>query len=88
MASAAAAGCAATWCERRFNWPTTVPPRSTCSAALNAAFSTSPCSERGAETIRHFLFDVAKMTGDWKMEDVLEEEMEKIRQQVGWSAAS
>ncbi|KAL4448463.1 hypothetical protein ABPG75_005682 [Micractinium tetrahymenae] len=40
-------------------------------------------SERGAETIRHFLFDVAKMTGDWKMEDVLEEEMEKIRQQVG-----
>lgn len=40
------------------------------------------CSERGAETIRHFLFDVAKMSGDWKMEDVLEEEMEKIRQQA------
>lgn len=44
-------------------------------------------SERGAETIRHFLFDIAKMTGDWKMEDVLEEEMEKIRQQVGRSLA-
>lgn len=40
------------------------------------------CSERGAETIRHFLFDIAKMTGDWRMEDVLEEEMEKIRLQV------
>ncbi|EFN56364.1 hypothetical protein CHLNCDRAFT_144859 [Chlorella variabilis] len=40
-------------------------------------------SERGAETIRHFLFDIAKMTGDWRMEDVLEEEMEKIRLQVG-----
>ena len=40
------------------------------------------CSERGAETIRHFLFDIAQMTGDWKMEDVLEEEMEKIRQQA------
>lgn len=40
------------------------------------------CSERGAETIKHFLFEVAKMGGDWKMEDVLEEEMEKIRQQV------
>ncbi|GAB4817296.1 hypothetical protein N2152v2_004342 [Parachlorella kessleri] len=40
-------------------------------------------SERGAETIRHFLFEIAKMTGDWKMENVLEEEMEKIRLQVG-----
>ncbi len=43
------------------------------------------CSERGGETLRHFLFDIAGMTGDWKMEDVLKEEMEKIRLQV-WHA--
>ena len=39
--------------------------------------------------MKHFLFDIAGMTGDWKMEDVLEEEMEKIRVQVksstGWA---
>ena len=40
-------------------------------------------SERGAATLKHFLFNVAKMTGDWKMENVLEEEMEKIRAAVG-----
>lgn len=40
-------------------------------------------SERGAATIKHFLFDVAGMRGDWKMENVLEEEMEKIRSIVG-----
>ncbi|KAG7670965.1 hypothetical protein KSW81_004393 [Nannochloris sp. 'desiccata'] len=40
-------------------------------------------SERGAETLKHFLFDIAKMTGDWKMENVLEEEMEKIKNSVG-----
>lgn len=40
-------------------------------------------SERGKETLRRFLFDVSGMGGDWRMENVLEEEMEKIRQQVG-----
>jgi len=40
-------------------------------------------SERGAITLKHFLFDIAKMTGDWKMENVLEEEMEKIKNAVG-----
>jgi GMP synthase (glutamine-hydrolysing) len=40
-------------------------------------------SERGSETIKHFLFDIANMTGDWRMENVLEEEMNKIRTQVG-----
>lgn len=40
-------------------------------------------SERGGETIKHFLFDIASLTGDWKMENVLEEEMEKVRKQVG-----
>jgi GMP synthase (glutamine-hydrolysing) len=40
-------------------------------------------SERGGETIRHFLFDIASLNGDWKMENVLEEEMAKVKQQVG-----
>eukprot|EP00889_Picochlorum_renovo_P006871 jgi/Picre1/33901/NNA_001380.t1 len=40
-------------------------------------------SERGGETIKHFLFDLAQLSGDWKMENVLEEEMEKVRKQVG-----
>eukprot|EP00887_Chlorella_sp_A99_P007387 scaffold2.g7387.t1 len=40
-------------------------------------------SERGKETLRRFLFDVSGMGGDWRMENVLEEEMEKIRQQAG-----
>ena len=38
--------------------------------------------------MKHFLFDIAGMTGDWKMEDVLEEEMEKIRVQVKSSTGS
>ncbi len=40
-------------------------------------------SERGGETIKHFLFDIASLTGDWKMENVLEEEMAKVKKQVG-----
>lgn len=51
--------------------PHSPPPQTACC-----------CSERGGETLRHFLFDIAGMTGDWKMEDVLKEEMEKIRLQV------
>jgi hypothetical protein len=59
------------------------PPFHAEVAALAAILLPLPCSERGGETLRHFLFDIAKMTGDWKMEDVLNEEKEKIRQQVG-----
>lgn len=40
-------------------------------------------SEKGSETITHFLFSIAQMSGDWKMENVLEEEMAKIRSLVG-----
>lgn len=40
-------------------------------------------SEHGAATIKRFLFDMANLSGDWKMENVLEEEMDKIRKQVG-----
>ena len=40
-------------------------------------------SERGKETLHRFLFDLAQLSGDWKMENVLHEEMDKIRAQVG-----
>lgn len=40
-------------------------------------------SEKGAETIKRFLFDISDLKGDWKMENVLEEEMNKIRALVG-----
>ena len=36
-------------------------------------------SERGIATLRRFLFGIAKMPADWKIENVLKEEMEKIR---------
>lgn len=39
-------------------------------------------SERGMATLRRFLFDVAAIPADWKIENVLEEEMEKLRQTV------
>ena len=39
-------------------------------------------SERGTPMLRHFLLSVAKMKADWKIEKVLEEEMEKIRRLV------
>lgn len=39
-------------------------------------------SERGIATLRRFLFDIAKVPADWKIENVLEEEMAKIRATV------
>ncbi len=35
-------------------------------------------SERGRELLRHFLFQVAHVPADWRMEDVLQEEMGKV----------
>lgn len=40
-------------------------------------------SERGDAMIRHLLFDVAGLTGDWNMADVLQEEMAKVSAAVG-----
>mmetsp|Transcript_1488 Transcript_1488/g.4409 ORF Transcript_1488/g.4409 Transcript_1488/m.4409 type:complete len:569 (-) Transcript_1488:628-2334(-) len=40
-------------------------------------------SERGRELLRHFLFDVAGVAADWRMEDVLKEEMDKVAKVVG-----
>ena len=39
-------------------------------------------TDRGMETLKHFLFGIAKLTADWKLENILEEELEKLRQQV------
>lgn len=39
-------------------------------------------SERGTQTLKHFLQQIAKLPADWKIEQVLEEEMQKIRQLV------
>ena len=39
-------------------------------------------SERGTPMLRHFLLSIAKMPADWKIEKVLEEEMDKIRHLV------
>ena len=36
-----------------------------------------------AAACRHFLFDVAKLTGDWTMQNVLDEEIAKIKAAVG-----
>lgn len=40
-------------------------------------------TKRGRDMLRHFLFDVAEVPADWKMESVLEEEMAKIADLVG-----
>ena len=39
-------------------------------------------SERGNQTLQHFLKSIAGLHADWKMENVLEEELEKIRRVV------
>ena len=39
-------------------------------------------SERGTATLRRFLFGIADIPADWKIENVLEEEMQKLRQTV------
>lgn len=39
-------------------------------------------SERGISTLRRFLFGIANIPADWKIENVLEEEMAKISSTV------
>ena len=39
-------------------------------------------SERGNQTLQHFLNTIADLHADWKMENILEEELEKIRRVV------
>lgn len=39
-------------------------------------------SPKGMETLRHFLFDVCKVSADWKMEDLMEEEIKVINKTV------
>jgi len=38
---------------------------------------------RGADVLRHFLFDVCACRGDWKMADFAEESVARLRAQVG-----
>ncbi|XP_078445886.1 GMP synthase (glutamine-hydrolyzing), putative / glutamine amidotransferase [Wolffia australiana] len=40
-------------------------------------------SPKGMDTLRHFLFDVCGLAPDWKMQDVLEEEIEAVKETVG-----
>ncbi|KAF5180360.1 GMP synthase [glutamine-hydrolyzing]-like [Thalictrum thalictroides] len=40
-------------------------------------------SPEGMETLRHFLFNICGITADWKMEDVMEEEIKVIKTVVG-----
>ena len=40
-------------------------------------------SERGKETLSHFLFTVAGVTAGWSMQNVLDEQLEIVRRKVG-----
>lgn len=41
---------------------------------------------RGMEVLKHLVLDVAGVAPDWKMEDILEEAVQQIREQVGETA--
>lgn len=40
-------------------------------------------SEHGNDVLRHFAFDICGATGDWSMENFIDVEINKIREQVG-----
>lgn len=40
-------------------------------------------SPQGMETLKHFLFNVCEVNADWKMEDVMDEEVKVIKGMVG-----
>lgn len=40
-------------------------------------------TEGGMDMVKHFLLDIAKVTPDWSMSQVVEEQMRLIREQVG-----
>ena len=39
-------------------------------------------THEGMETLQHFLFDVCGVSAEWKMEDVLEQEIKAIQEKV------
>jgi GMP synthase (glutamine-hydrolysing) len=43
-------------------------------------------TEQGTDTLRHFLLDIAGLTADWSMAEVLETQLKLIEQQVGEAA--
>uniref|UniRef100_A0A383VHP2 GMP synthase [glutamine-hydrolyzing] n=1 Tax=Tetradesmus obliquus TaxID=3088 RepID=A0A383VHP2_TETOB len=40
-------------------------------------------TEQGTDTLRHFLLDIAGLTADWSMAEVLETQLKLIKEQVG-----
>eukprot|EP00239_Pterosperma_sp_CCMP1384_P007902 CAMPEP_0197855566 /NCGR_PEP_ID=MMETSP1438-20131217/26874_1 /TAXON_ID=1461541 /ORGANISM="Pterosperma sp., Strain CCMP1384" /LENGTH=553 /DNA_ID=CAMNT_0043470729 /DNA_START=43 /DNA_END=1701 /DNA_ORIENTATION=- len=40
-------------------------------------------TENGTATLKRFLYDICNLSGNWSMEDVLKEQLEKIEAQVG-----
>jgi GMP synthase (glutamine-hydrolysing) len=40
-------------------------------------------SEKGTETLRHFLLEVCGITADWQLQNVMKEEIEKVSKMVG-----
>lgn len=40
-------------------------------------------SEKGIETLRYFLVEVGGISADWKLEDVLSEQLELVKAAVG-----
>jgi hypothetical protein len=45
-------------------------------------------TEQGTDTLRHFLLDIAGLTADWSMAEVLETQLKLIEQQVGTAAGA
>jgi GMP synthase (glutamine-hydrolysing) len=43
-------------------------------------------TEQGTDTLRHFLLDIAGLTADWSMAEVLETQLKLIQQQVRGAA--
>jgi GMP synthase (glutamine-hydrolysing) len=40
-------------------------------------------SERGKDTLRHFLFNIAGVGAGWSMQNVLEEQIAIVKEKVG-----
>jgi len=40
-------------------------------------------SEKGLDTLKHFLFNICEGRGNWKMQNVLDEQLQLIREQIG-----
>ena len=50
---------------------------------LGGEVATAPVSEYGKKMIHHFLYDVCKCTGDWKMASFVEEQVSLLKNKIG-----